>query len=190
MRKTVDPLSMIRNAANKRTARLSANSTAGINRGETKSILNHFKSDLEVSPWTAVNGSSVVLSLPERPEPQPEKLNAKEPWVGVLIHGSHGPGYRIGLSQRFSAFLSWEIFSRDRGLKTLAAWGAGPLRAFVCKVAKLNTKSPCGEGVKILSGLGAATASGPLKDSPEFLSEIFFGGNEANLIRFDSETGE
>ena len=144
MGKAVDPLSMIRDAANERTARLWANSTAEINRGETKSILNHLESNLEVSPFTAVNGSPVVLSLRGRPEPPPKRLNPKEPWVGVLIHGSHGPGYRIGLSQRFSAFLSQENFSRDRGLETLAAWAAGPLRASVCKIEKLNTKSPGG----------------------------------------------
>ena len=57
------------------------------------------------------------------------------------------------------------------------------------KHCKISDKTPRGEGFHTLDDCLPVTASGPLKDSPEFLSEIFFGGNEANLIRFDSETG-
>ena len=48
----------------------------------------------------------------------------------------------------------------DGGFDPQRSCPRGPLWAFVRKNTKLNTKCPWGEGVKILSGLGAATAPG------------------------------
>jgi hypothetical protein len=69
------------------------------------------------------------------------------------------------------------------GPKSLGLWGAGPVRAFARKIAKLNTKSPStGEGGLNLQGLWGCHRSEGTRIYPQNSTEYFFlegeGGSE------------
>ena len=113
-----------------------------------------------LGPALASTGS--VITNRGKPRPYLNRFGSPCPegraTVRVSIHWRAWGGYRIGLSQRFSAFLSPKFFSRDRGLETSVAWDAGPHRAFARKIAKLNTKSPGDRAFKSSAPSGAQTA--------------------------------